>query len=139
MILLFYSKSHPVFKSVPTLSVLSREDCQEHICSYTNGCQREIYVMVNLVGFAICVSDLGEELKKKDFAVDWTLLGSGDNFVIRYFKNLEGKKNGARLKLWWVKKQQSFILSSIEFFWVIFVIRAICFCPNHKKVWLGQK
>lgn len=55
--------------------------------------------MVNLVGFAICVSDLGEELKKKDFAVDWTLLGSGDNFVIRYFKNLEGKKNGARLKL----------------------------------------
>lgn len=54
--------------------------------------------MVNLIAFTLVLSDLGEELKK-GLAVDWILLGSGGNFVTWYFKNLEGKKNGARLKL----------------------------------------
>lgn len=45
--------------------------------------------------------------------------------MIRYFKNLEGKKNGARLKLGWVKKQQSFILSKIGLWLVIFVARTM--------------
>lgn len=67
-------------------------------------CQRKIYVMVNLVDLSTCISDLRKELKKKNLAVYWTLLRSVDNFVIQYFKNLEGKMNGARLKLCWVKE-----------------------------------
>lgn len=55
--------------------------------------------MVNPVDLSTCVSDLRKELKKKNLAVYWALLRSVDNFVIQYFKNLEGKMNGARLKL----------------------------------------
>lgn len=44
------------------------------------------------------LSDFGEDLRKKGFAVDWMFLGNGHDFVIRY-KNLEVEKNGTRLKL----------------------------------------
>ena len=52
------------------------------------------------------------------------LLEVGGDFEIRYFKNLEGKK-GAKLKLGWVKKKQSSILSEIGFYMLVFVARTI--------------
>lgn len=42
--------------------------------------------------YGICAEDFGEDLRKSGIVVDWMLLGSGGNFVIRYFKNLKGKE-----------------------------------------------
>lgn len=73
------------------------------------------------MGFELVLRIL-ERIKK---VRHWMLLQSGGNFVIRYFKNLKGKKNGARLKLGWGKKKQSFILSKIGLYLVIFVARTM--------------
>lgn len=45
------------------------------------------------MGFELVLRIL-ERIKK---VRHWMLLQSGGNFVIRYFKNLKGKKNGAKL------------------------------------------
>ena len=55
--------------------------------------------MGNQTGFELVSSDFEENLREQSFAVEQMLLGSGSNLGTRYFKNLESKKNGTRLKL----------------------------------------
>lgn len=40
---------------------------------------------MELCGIWACAKDFGEDLRKSGILVDWMLLQSGGNFVIRYF------------------------------------------------------
>lgn len=70
-------------------------------------------------------------LRRQGFAQDWVLSGNEDNCMTGYFhkSSLEERETRERLRLYLVKKKQSFLLGRIGGTWsFLWFEQCLCFC-----------